>query len=557
MAHWGVRLTRAALVLLAWLVAICALPFGAFAQKADKRVALVIGAGTYRHAVKLPNPVNDARDVAKALQQLGFEVIVGIDQDKRAMEADIQRFSRALTDADLAVFFYAGHGMQVAGENYIVPVDAKLEAAADLDFQTIQLRLVMRQMERSAKASIVFLDACRDNPLTRSFAFASRTGGGAGTGLARVDTGIGTFVAFATQPGNVALDGSERNSPFTSALLRHVATPGLDLNSMMIAVRNDVINSTGDKQVPWDQSSLRERVFLAGLGQPGTPTGPTLGQRDNQQPQLKAPPAPAPRPVDDRRDQELVELASKLAEAEAARARVLEEQARQSETRASAERERMRREFELAQQKTAELQLQIALLQQQQQASRTLPLTLSPVTGPAPTLPPPVVYVPPPIPSQPAVTWRRVANHYVEGDGYAKVPRTTFGACESLCRDADHCMAFEFLHKSGECNLYADRRPAKPAAGTDIVYKTVAAAPRPEAPVVAAVRPLVRRAGHYFEGEGYAKRPAASYDACAAMCNGDAGCQAVEFLRREKICNLYADIRTPKPDSNADVGLRR
>ena len=239
---------------------------------AQQRLALVVGNAAYATAGALANPVNDARDVAAALGKLGFEVIVGIDLDKRAFESRVRDFARKLPQSDTAVFFYAGHGLQVGGRNYLVPVDAQLQSERDLDFEGMALDLVLKQMEleRDGKVSIVLLDACRDNPLARNLARSMGTRSqNVGQGLAQVQAGVGTFVAYATQPGNVALDGSGRNSPFTGALLRVIDTPAKPITAIMTEVRKDVLAATGGKQVPWDHSALTGDVFLHQVAAPG------------------------------------------------------------------------------------------------------------------------------------------------------------------------------------------------------------------------------------------------------------------------------------------------
>jgi uncharacterized caspase-like protein len=243
---------------------------------AEKRVALVIGNGAYMAATPLANPVNDAGDMAKSLTQLGFKVILGLDLDKPKFDATLREFARELEDAGTGLLFYAGHGLQVGGQNYLIPVDAKLNRERDLAFEAIPLDLVMRQMEleRETKTNIVFLDACRDNPLARNLARSMGTRSSAvASGLAQVQTGVGTFISYSTQPGNVALDGTGRNSPFTTALARHVSTPGASLNSIMINVRKDVLSATGGKQVPWDHSALTGDFYfdLAAVTSPGRP----------------------------------------------------------------------------------------------------------------------------------------------------------------------------------------------------------------------------------------------------------------------------------------------
>jgi len=228
-----------------------------------RRVALVIGNGKYQFAAPLPNPPNDASDIASALRKLGFDVVEGRDLDRPGMDNAIRQFSRKLDGADIALFFYAGHGLQVNGKNYLVPVDAKLERPGDLALDAVDIGNVLAQMEAEKRVNLIFLDACRDNPLARSLARSLGTRSSAvGQGLASIQSAIGTMIAYATQPDNVALDGEGRNSPFTTALLKHIVTPGLEIGTLMRRVRADVIAATREKQVPWDHSSLVGDVIL-------------------------------------------------------------------------------------------------------------------------------------------------------------------------------------------------------------------------------------------------------------------------------------------------------
>lgn len=247
------------------------------ARAGEKRVALVIGNAAYVAATPLANPVNDAKDMAAALTGLGFKVILGLDLDKPKFDATLREFAREIEDAGTGLLFYAGHGLQISGQNYLVPVDARLARERDLAFEAIPLELILRQMEleRETKTNIVFLDACRDNPLARNLARSMGTRSTAvASGLAQVQTGVGTFISYSTQPGNVALDGTGRNSPFASALVRHVTAAGASLNSIMINVRRDVLSATGGKQVPWDHSALTGDFYfdLAAVQSPGRPS---------------------------------------------------------------------------------------------------------------------------------------------------------------------------------------------------------------------------------------------------------------------------------------------
>ena len=234
---------------------------GATLVRADptdgKRVALVAGNAAYRHATPLRNPKNDAVALSAVLRRLGFQVIVGLDLTRAQLEAKAREFALASRGAKVALFFYAGHGLQVNGRNYLAPVDAKLADEADLIFETVRLDDILAQMERERRTNLVLLDACRDNPLARNLARSMGTRStSVGAGLARVESGIGTLIAFATQPGNVALDGQGKHSPFADALLRHIETPNLDVALLMRRVREEVMANTGDRQVPWSNSSL-------------------------------------------------------------------------------------------------------------------------------------------------------------------------------------------------------------------------------------------------------------------------------------------------------------
>jgi uncharacterized caspase-like protein len=176
---------------------------------AERRVALVVGNSAYRYTPALANPRNDAADMAAALKKHGFEVIQGIDLDKAAFDRKVGDFASALKGADAGVFFYAGHGLQVGGRNYLVPIDARAEEEVRLDLEMVAVDVVHRIMERQTESNVLFLDACRDNPLTRNLARSMGTRSAeVGRGLAEIKAGVGTLISFATQPGSVALDGA-------------------------------------------------------------------------------------------------------------------------------------------------------------------------------------------------------------------------------------------------------------------------------------------------------------------------------------------------------------
>lgn len=253
------------------------------APVAVKRVALVIGNAAYLHTAKLTNPRNDAADLAATFKALGYQVLEGFDLDKAGMDRIIRDFARALSSADAGVFFYAGHGLQVSGQNYLVPVDAKLDDASGLDFETVRLDLIHRTMERETKTNVLFLDACRDNPLARNLARAIGTRSTEiGRGLAAVESGYGTLISFSTQPGNVALDGAGRNSPFAEALIKHIKAKASteDLSRLLIGVRNDVMTTTRNRQVPWENSALTKPFFFSEQVAVAAPAAPVQYDKD-------------------------------------------------------------------------------------------------------------------------------------------------------------------------------------------------------------------------------------------------------------------------------------
>jgi len=228
----------------------------ASAALAGGRVALVVGNGAYRHVPELPNARNDGKAMAATLRELGFEVLEGIDVDMRQTAELVRRFTRRIDDAEVALFYYAGHGLQVDGENYLVPVDAKLERPEDLEWETLPASRVVSLLDSRERTNIVILDACRNNPFARRLARGATRSVRVGSGLADMRGGLGTFIAFATAPNDVALDGDGANSPFTAALVRRMREPGLEIRQIMTLVRRDVVQATDGDQVPWDHSSL-------------------------------------------------------------------------------------------------------------------------------------------------------------------------------------------------------------------------------------------------------------------------------------------------------------
>ncbi len=249
----------------------------------EKRVALVIGNGAYTKAKPLPNPANDAADMAAALKALGFEVISGVNQSKRQIETLIRDFGTKLAaSGGTGLFYYAGHGIQVGGENYIVPVEADIPEEDEVAYSAVPISLVLIKMS-SAKndLNIVILDACRNNPFARSW--RGFRDGANSDGLAKISPPTGTLVLYATEPGKVASDGTGRNGLFTESLLKQINKPGLEYDQLVKAVSADVWQKSGQQQLPWKEgNALQDFYFAASSVKAPTNTAKTEAQREQE-----------------------------------------------------------------------------------------------------------------------------------------------------------------------------------------------------------------------------------------------------------------------------------
>src|SRR5450432_2842759 len=243
---------------------ICML-FTAQAAKADRKVAFVVGNGAYKNVAQLPNPPVDAKAMASVLRNVGFDVVEGTNLTRDKMTEKLLDFGKKAEGADVALFFYAGHGIAVNGTNYLLPVDADLKSEMDVKLgSAINIDTTLEQTMADAKVKLVFLDACRDNPFAAKIrsAKATRTVNVA-TGLAEMKSGEGTLIAFATGPGQTAQDGEVgTNSPFTRALMANIASPGVEIQQAMTKVRAQVNEETNKSQLPWGHTNLIGSVYL-------------------------------------------------------------------------------------------------------------------------------------------------------------------------------------------------------------------------------------------------------------------------------------------------------
>ena len=243
---------------------ICML-FTAHTAKADKRVAFVVGNGAYKNVAQLPNPPIDAKAMAGVLRNVGFDVVEGTNLTRDKMTERLLEFGKKAQGADVAVFFYAGHGIAINGTNYLLPVDADIKSEMDVKLgSAINIDLTLDQTMSDAKVKLVFLDACRDNPFAAKIKSNSATRSvSVQQGLAEMKSGEGTLIAFATGPGQTALDGEVgTNSPFTRALIAHITSPGVEIQQAMTEVRAQVNEETNKGQLPWGHTNLIGSVYL-------------------------------------------------------------------------------------------------------------------------------------------------------------------------------------------------------------------------------------------------------------------------------------------------------
>jgi uncharacterized caspase-like protein len=269
-----------------WIAAmsVVALLASGNAAFADKRVAFVVGNGAYKNVPQLPNPVVDAKSMSKVLRSVGFDVVEGVNLTRDKMTEKLLEFGKKAEGADVAVFFYAGHGIAVNGTNYLLPVDSDLKSEMDVKLgAAINVDVTLEQTMADAKVKLVFLDACRDNPFAAKIRSAKATRSvSVQSGLAEMKSGEGTLIAFATGPGQTALDGENgTNSPFTRALVANITQPGVEIQQAMTKVRAQVNEETNKNQLPWGHTNLTGSVYLNPLGAPSekaeapsTPPGP-------------------------------------------------------------------------------------------------------------------------------------------------------------------------------------------------------------------------------------------------------------------------------------------
>src|SRR5579871_5865278 len=251
-----------------WIAALSVAAFLASgnAAFADKRVAFVVGNGAYKNVAQLPNPASDAKAMAQILRNVGFDVVEGTNLTRDKMSDKLLDFGRRAQGADVAVFYYAGHGISMDGINYLLPVDADLKSPADVKLgASINVDAALEQTMGDAKVRLVFLDACRDNPFAAKIRSAAKSTRSVtvDSGLAEMKPSEGSLIAFATGPGQTALDGEVgAHSPFTRALITNITQPGVEIQQAMTKVRAQVNEETNKNQLPWGHTNLIGEVYL-------------------------------------------------------------------------------------------------------------------------------------------------------------------------------------------------------------------------------------------------------------------------------------------------------
>src|SRR6201747_1712145 len=247
------------------ILSLICMVFTANAAKADRRVAFVVGTGTKRNVPPTPSPPIDAKSMATVLRNVGFDVVEGTNLTRDKMTERLLEFGKKAEGADVALFFYAGHGIAINGTNYLLPVDADIKSEMDVKLgAAINIDLTLDQTMSDAKVKLVFLDACRDNPFAAKIKSNSATRSvSVQTGLAEMKSGEGTLIAFATGPGQTALGRQEgTNSPFTRALIDNITQPGVEIQQAMTKVRAEVNEQTNKGQLPWGHTNLIGSVYL-------------------------------------------------------------------------------------------------------------------------------------------------------------------------------------------------------------------------------------------------------------------------------------------------------
>ncbi len=275
-----------------WLFICCGLLLNGLnpaLAKTETKIALVIGNSTYTHAGALANPANDAKAIAAQLRKIGFSHIsLMLDQNYNEMRKAIRTFAKLARTSDIAIIYYAGHGLEMAGRNFLIPTDAKLASDADVDYEAIPMQQVMNSIEGARKTGILILDACRNNPFSSRMVRTRGLTRSVSRGLADIEPSRNMMVAYSAKHGTVAEDGIGENSPYTTALLKYMSVPNLDIQLMFRKVRDDVLKATSNRQQPFTYGSIGGTEIPLFSNSEIIDTSSSLSQKENEKPAILA-----------------------------------------------------------------------------------------------------------------------------------------------------------------------------------------------------------------------------------------------------------------------------
>lgn len=469
---------------------------------AVERVALVIGNSAYEHVGALPNPRNDATDISATLRAIGFSVRTEIDVTNERMRRALGEFSHDAAQADIAIVFYAGHGIEVDKHNYLLPTDAMLQSDLDVAFQTVPLDLVLDAVRHSRKLSLVFLDACRNNPFASSMRLSDSTRS-IGRGLSPVEPVGKTIVFYSARDGTVASDGSGRNSPYSQALLKYLPQQGLELGMMIRKVTGEVMQTTNQVQQPFSYGSLTDDdIYLAG---PQARSAVSLVETSQGAPTTQAAPAPVDDPV--MREWSAIQNTDSTA--------VLQ-------TFIEAHGDSVFSKY---------AQAKLTQLQQQQQPYQ--------VSSAVPGLPPLQSYVQPqPPPPQQRWYLATYANtDFYGGDLFPKgVPAGSMDQCAQICAGNRQCNLFTYNSEKNRCFPKSTFMYVQIISGAraGYFYKS----DREDAlPQFTADWELFQKAD-LPGGDNYGDT-VSSFDDCMSICKADQSCQALSYIPFKKRNNCW------------------
>lgn len=509
---------------------LCFAVFATVAEAAE-RLALVIGNGQYANLPVLANPANDATLVASNLTKLGFKVTSLTNQNQSQIKSAIAKFADDIEMAGtetIAAFYYAGHGVQIDGTNYLVPVDAQAKTKGDIVLGAVSASDVLRALELSkAKVNVLVLDACRDNPFSAGTRSLSR-------GLARIDAPAGSIVAYSTAPGQVAQDGESGNSPYATALAEHLTTPGLSLEDVFRKVRIDVSGKTAGAQVPWEETSLTQEVLLAGE--------PVVAQ-------VVATPPPTPNAAPDVLSAHAYQVAVGTNTAEAYDAFIRQFPAAAETTLALRNREMLNDESNwrkaVVSNSVGAYRMYMTLhpngvyLGEAQQRIATLakPVEATPVLAVENSPPARVKLV-------------QQLGYDIFGTDLKSVRDVSFDACQNFCAADNGCVAVSYRADLRRCYPKSDVTLAVRNAKVSYAIKLKAL-------------DFLRTSGFEFlpqmdvVGADAGEAKAASPQACLALCEASASCNAFSYAVNNKTCYFKSSFASFTDAPKVVSGVRR